>query len=207
MSPARLLMEQASALRLSPDTVQASAMGHPAEKRSRATYADLEAVPPGKVAELIDGSLYVFPRPAPKHTSAASRLGIKLGGPFDLGEGGPGGWWILDEPEVHFADPAAPKGIHAVVPDIAGWRRERMPALPDTPFFPLAPDWVCEVLSPSTTTHDRETKMPLYAREGVRGAWLVDPLAQSLEVHALGEDRRWGPSTLRGRRAGARRAL
>jgi Uma2 family endonuclease len=170
-------------------------MGHPAEKRRRATYADLEAVPPGKVAELIDGELYVFPRPAPKHSKAAGRLMVRLGGPFDLGEGGPGGWWILPEPEVRFPDPGVPKGFHAVDPDLAGWRRERIPELPETAYFSLAPDWICEVISPSTEDHDRETKMPLYAANGVRWAWLVDPIARTLEIYVLGE-RGWKTATI-----------
>ncbi|MGK3993997.1 Uma2 family endonuclease [Sorangium sp. So ce1024] len=168
-------------------------MGQPAEKRRRATYADLEAVPPNKVAELIGGVLHVLPRPAPPHTRAASRLGGKLSGPFDLGEGGPGGWHILDEPEIHFPDPASPGDVEAVVPDLAGWRVERMPELPETAFFPLAPDWICEVLSPSTEEHDRTEKMPVYAREGVVHAWLVDPIRRTLEVFSLVPGRGWAP--------------
>jgi Uma2 family endonuclease len=166
-------------------------MGQPAGKTRRATYADLEAVPPGKVAELIDGELYVFPRPAPKHARASSVLGGRLSGPFDLGDGGPGGWWILDEPEIHFPHPKVAGEIEVVDPDLAGWRRERMPELPETAYFPLAPDWVCEVLSKSTEEHDREHKMPLFAREGVRWAWLIDPIERRLEVYVLGERRRW----------------
>jgi Uma2 family endonuclease len=166
-------------------------MGRPAEQRRRATYADLEAVPPIKVAELIRGVLHVMPRPAPRHARASSRLGAKLGGPFDLGDSGPGGWVILDEPELHFPDPEEPGEIDALVPDLAGWRRERMPELPETAYFTLAPDWICEVLSPSTETLDRDEKMPLYAREGVRHAWLVDPIARTLEVFTLGPELRW----------------
>ncbi|WP_437493245.1 Uma2 family endonuclease [Sorangium sp. So ce1014] len=171
-------------------------MGQPAEKQRRATYADLEAVPPNKVAELVRGTLHVFPRPAPRHARASSRLGGKLSGPFDLGEGGPGGWHIPDEPELHFPDPEAPGEIDALVPDLAGWRVERMPELPDTAYFALAPDWVCEVLSASTEDVDRDEKMPIYAREGVRYAWLVDPMKHTLEVYVLGEDRRWGPAVV-----------
>lgn len=171
-------------------------MGHPAEKRRRATYADLEAVDPLRVAELIGGELYVMPRPAPRHARASSILGGELTGPFDLGRDGPGGWWILDEPEIHFPDPAAPGEVEAVVPDLAGWRRERMPELPETAFFPLAPDWICEVLSPSTKDLDRDEKMPLYAREGVRWAWLIDPIARTLEVFTLGAGRRWNEPTV-----------
>jgi Uma2 family endonuclease len=160
-------------------------MGQPAEKLRQATYADLEAVPPHKVAEIINGVLYAMPRPAPKHASASSRLTMKLGGPFDLGEGGPGGWRILDEPELHFPNPVVKAGKDVLVPDLAGWHRERMPELPEDAFFSLAPDWICEVLSKSTEDVDREEKMPVYAREGVRHAWLIDPIERTLEVFVL----------------------
>ncbi|MCC6557048.1 MAG: Uma2 family endonuclease [Polyangiaceae bacterium] len=166
-------------------------MGQPGE-RHRATYADLEAVPPNKVAELIRGTLYTFPRPAPRHARASSRLGVELGSAFDTGKTGPGGWVILDEPELHFPDPTAEGEIDAVVPDLAGWRVERMPELPETAYFTLAPDWICEVISPSTAKVDREEKMPIYAREGVRTAWIIDPIARTLEVFALGAGGRWG---------------
>ena len=146
---------------------QALPMRQPTEQRRPATYADLEAVPPNKVAELIDGTLYVMSRPAPKHANTSSVLGIEIGGPFQRRKSGPGGWWILDEPELHFPNPAAKDGEDILVPDLAGWRRERMPTLPKTAFFALAPDWVCEVLSESTEEHDRENKLPVYAREGV----------------------------------------
>jgi len=117
-------------------------------------------------------------------------------GPFDRGNGGPGGWVILDEPELHFPDPTEPGEIDAVAPDLAGWRVARMPELPETAYFTLAPDWICEVLSPSTADFDRGEKMPLYAREGVQHAWLVDPLARTLEVFTLGADGRWVPAGL-----------
>ena len=171
-------------------------MGLPAEKPRRATYADLEAVPPNKVAELIRGTLHVMPRPASRHARASSRLGAELDGPFDRGRSGPGGWIILDEPELHFPDPTAPGAIDALVPDLAGWRRERMPEVPDVAAFTLVPDWICEVLSKGTKAHDREDKMPLYAREGVRHAWLVDPLARTLEVCTLGAEGRWVPASV-----------
>ncbi|MEO7330410.1 MAG: Uma2 family endonuclease [Minicystis sp.] len=170
-------------------------MGPPAEKRTRATYADLEAVPPGKVAEIIDGELHVFPRPAPRHAKASTRLTMALG-PFDDDDGDPGGWIILHEPELHFPDPAARSGVDVLDPDIAGWRLEQMPELPSTAYFELAPDWVCEVLSPSTEKHDREHKMPVYAREGVCFAWLIDPIARSFEAYTLGPGRRWGLPTI-----------
>ncbi|WP_437757680.1 Uma2 family endonuclease [Sorangium sp. So ce1389] len=171
-------------------------MGHPAEKQRHATYADLEAVPPNQVAELVRGTLHVFPRPAPRHANAASALGADLHGAFQRGRGGPGGWWILDEPELHFPDPEAPGEIDALVPDLAGWRRERMPELPETAYFALAPDWICEVLSASTESVDRDEKMPVYAREGVRHAWLVDPIARTLEVYVLDADGRWEPAVV-----------
>ncbi|XXS87726.1 Uma2 family endonuclease [Sorangium sp. So ce590] len=136
-------------------------MGQPAEQQRRATYADLEAVPPNKVAEIIGGTLHVVPRPAPRHANAAGALQGELFGPFHRGRGGPGGGWILPEPELHFPDPHAPGEIDALVPDLAGWRRERMPELPDTAYFALAPDWICEVLSPSTEDVDRDEKMPI----------------------------------------------
>jgi Uma2 family endonuclease len=143
-----------------------------------ATYDDLVAVPEHLVAEIVDGELWTSPRPAPRHGAASSEVGHQLGPPFHRGRGGPGGWWILDEPELHL-------GGHAVVPDLAGWRRQRMPRLPDTAHFVLAPDWVCEVLSPSTMQLDREKKLGVYAGHGVRHAWLVDPLARTLEVLRL----------------------
>jgi Uma2 family endonuclease len=146
--------------------------------RKPATYAELEALPEHVVGELIAGELHVSPRPAAPHTVAASRLGGGLSGPFDEGRDGPGGWIILDEPELHF-------GEDVLVPDLAGWRRERMPRPPRTAAFTLAPDWACEVLSPSTAALDRGIKLPIYGREGVRHVWLKDPEARTLEVFRL----------------------
>lgn len=151
-----------------------------ARLRERATYEDLIAVPENMIAELIDGELYASPRPAGPHTRAASRLGIVIGAPFDLGNGGPGGWWILDEPECHF-------GRDVLVPDLAGWRKERMPELPKNHVFSIVPDWVCEVISPSSGRLDRTKKMPVYAQAGVRFAWIIDPDQQVLEVRTLSE--------------------
>jgi Uma2 family endonuclease len=167
-------------------------MGLPGEQMRRATYADLEAVPANKVAELIGGTLYVTPRPATRHARASSVLGVELGGPFDRGRGGPGGWWLLDAPELHFPDPTSPGEEDALVPDLAGWRHERLPVLPDVAAFTLAPDWICEVLSKATEQYDREVKMPVYAREGVRHAWLIDPDAKTLEVYTLSAEGIWG---------------
>jgi Uma2 family endonuclease len=156
-------------------------MGEPAKRR--ATYEDLLAVPKHLVAEIINGNLVTQPRPASRHARAASWLGGELHGPFDRGKGGPGGWILLDEPELH---------LHGdiLVPDLAGWRRTRMPELPDAAAFELAPDWVCEVLSPSTAATDRAEKMPIYARERVAYAWLVDPIARTLEALVL-DGARW----------------
>lgn len=148
-------------------------MSEPAERR--ATFEDLRQVPEHLVAELIDGSLYTHPRPSPPHASATSVLGGDLNRSYQRGRGGPGGWWILDEPELHL-------GENALVPDIAGWRRERLPQLPEVAWFATSPDWVCEVLSPSNGFHDRARKMPLYAAAGIPWAWLVDPLEQTVEV-------------------------
>ncbi|WP_152048202.1 Uma2 family endonuclease [Aureimonas psammosilenae] len=144
----------------------------------RATYADLEAVPPHLVAEIVEGSLITHPRPAPKHAVASSALGITIGSPFDRGRDGPGGWIILDEPELHLGD-------DVVVPDLAGWRRERMPVLPDTAYFETAPDWICEVVSPSTEAYDRGVKRAVYAKAGVVHFWILDPRAEILETFSL----------------------
>ena len=146
------------------------------------TYADIEALPPHVVGEILGGELVVSPRPAPRHARASSRLGMLLGPPFEFGLGGPGGWQILFEPELSLGvDPR----FDPVVPDLAGWRLETMPRLPETAQFKVVPDWVCEGMSPSTQRRDRVLKLPFYARAGVRHAWLVDPLAQTLEVYRL----------------------
>ena len=141
----------------------------------RATYQDVLDAPAHKVAEIINGTLHTHPRPAAPHARASSLLGFELIGPFDRGRGGPGGWWIIDEPELHL-------GEDILVPDLAGWRRERMPDYPDTAFFTLAPDWACEVLSPSTRRFDLQEKRPVYAREGVAHLWLIDPTDRTLEA-------------------------
>jgi Uma2 family endonuclease len=146
----------------------------------RATYEDVLNAPENKVAEILDGELFLSPRPAPRHAVTSSALGFAIGGPFHGGVGGPGGWWILDEPEIHF-------GEHVVVPDLAGWRRERLAAIPDDAYFSLAPDWVCEVLSPSTEKLDRARKLRIYAQAGVEHAWLVKPTDRTLEVLRLRE--------------------
>jgi len=147
-----------------------------------ATYEDLVKLPDHLVAEIVDGELHASPRPAPRHVNAGSIIGGRLVPPFHEGHGGPGGWWILDEPELHLGD-------NVLVPDLAGWRRARMPRLPATAYFPLAPDWICEVLSPSTLQLDRVRKLTTYAGASVAHAWLVDPAAQTLEVLRLDRGR------------------
>jgi len=147
-------------------------------RQTPATYDELCALPANQVGEIVDGVLYASPRPALPHAAATSALGEELGPPFKRGKGGPGGWVILDEPELHFAS-------DVVVPDLAGWRREAMPEMPEAPYTTLAPDWLCEVLSPSTQKLDRGEKLPLYARERVAHVWLVDPIEQYLEVLRL----------------------
>ena len=156
-------------------------MADPARKI--ATYDDVIAAPSHVIAEIVDGELVLSPRPASRHGAAASALSDELGPPFKRGRGGPGGWIILYEPELHF-------GNDVLVPDLAGWRRERMHLLPDAPFFTMAPDWICEVLSPGSARMDRKKKMPLYAREGVPNAWLLDPVEQTLEIYRL-VDKTW----------------
>lgn len=146
--------------------------------RKHATYEDLLAVPTTMVGELIHGVLHAHPRPASRHTRSASKLGAALDGPFDAGRGGPGGWIILDEPELHL-------GRNVVVPDLAGWRHERMPELPDAAWFDVAPNWVCEVLSPSTEAVDRGEKVPIYAAHGVNHVWLINPVERFVEVLRL----------------------
>lgn len=140
-----------------------------------ATYQDVLNAPPHMVAEVLAGELYLHPRPAGPHTEAASVLGMDLGSAFHRGRGGPGGWIILNEPELHLER-------DIIVPDLAGWKRSRLPTVPRDPYIELAPDWVCEVLSPRTTLVDRRRKLPIYLREKVTHVWLVDPIARYVEV-------------------------
>ena len=148
--------------------------------RRRATCQDVLDAPTHQVAKIVEGSLYTHPRPEPPHTTATSVLGGELNPPFHRGRGGPGGWWILDEPEFHL-------GEDILVPNLAGWWRDRMPELPNTPYFTLAPDWACEVLSASTRRLDLQSKRPADAREGVGHFWLVDPTDRALEAFELRE--------------------
>ena len=153
------------------------------ESTRRATYQDVLDAPAHRVAEIVDGTLYTHPRPAMPHALATSALGNDLGNPFQFGRGGPGGWWIIDKPELHF-------GEDILVPDLAGWRRERMSDYPDTAYVTLALDWVCEVLSISTRKVDLHEKRPVYAREGVAHLWLVEPTDRTLEAFEL-HDGQW----------------
>jgi Uma2 family endonuclease len=165
--------------------MHANAMGLP---RKKFNYDDLRAVPEPLVAELIDGDLLTSPRPGVRHANAASALGGLLFDPFRRGIGGPGGWTILDEPELHM-------GEDVLVPDLAGWRRERFAVVNlEAVAVGVAPDWACEVLSPSTARIDRARKLPVYARERVGHVWLLDPVAQTLESSQLSEnlsENRW----------------
>jgi Uma2 family endonuclease len=143
-------------------------------------YQQLLALPENITGEIIAGELHTAPRPAAPHVLAAAALGGELYNPFHKGSGGPGGWWILTEPEVHFV-----RDSEVVVPDLAGWRRERMPVLPEDHRFEVTPDWVCEILSPSTQKRDRVLKKKLYADYGVSFLWLLDPMEKLLETYTL----------------------
>jgi len=160
-----------------------SHMPRPGLANRPATYEDLLKVPDHFVAEILEGELYATPRPAMPHAVAASALGSELGGPFQQGRGGPGGWWILDEPELHL-------GSDVIVPDLAGWRRSRVPQVPAVAAMTIPPDWVCEILSPSTEALDRVPKLNAYARERVAHVWFINPRSQTLEVLRL-EGARW----------------
>lgn len=151
--------------------------------RKRATYEDVLAADPRMIAEVLDGTLYTQPRPALPHAQVASELAYELIGPFRHGRGGPGGWHILVEPELHLGPEP-----DILVPDLAGWRRSRMPRVSKEPFETLPPDWAAEILSPSTTRVDRSVKLPIYQREKVGHVWLVDPLAMTIEVLRLDGD-------------------
>lgn len=142
----------------------------------RATYQDILDLPEGVVGEIIKGALYSQPRPRIPHVRAAWKLASKIGGPFDTDESGPGGWIFLAEPELHL-------GEDIVVPDMAGWKRERYPAIANDAYLAVAPDWVCEILSPSTAQKDRALKADVYAKQGVSWMWLLDPQLKTLEAY------------------------
>jgi len=157
-------------------------MAEPAIRR--ATYEALYSIPENMVGEIINGELIVTPRPSRKHTLAASRLGYEIGPSYDFGRGGgPGGWIIIIEPEVSF-------GEDILVPDLAGWRKERFPMEEPHNWISAAPDWACEVLSPGTAQADRTEKMPIYAQYQVAHVWLIEPILKTLEIFKL-ESGRW----------------
>jgi Uma2 family endonuclease len=146
-----------------------------------ALYEQLLALPENVTGEIINGVLYTQPRPSARHGKTEGSLNIRIGGPFQFGDGGgPGGWWIIPEPELHFI-----RDVLTLVPDLAGWRRERLPELPEDHRFEVIPDWVCEILSPSTAKKDRTQKLPLYAEYQVAHVWLIDPIARTQEAFTL----------------------
>jgi Uma2 family endonuclease len=143
-----------------------------------ATYEDLLQVPDHLVAEIVEGELHTSPRPSGPHARAMTAIDRRIGVAFDDGDGGPGGWWIAVEPEMHL-------GRDILVPDLAGWRRDRVPEYLSGAAWEVAPDWICEVLSPKTARFDRAVKLPKYAQHRVAWAWVVDPAPQTLEVFRL----------------------
>jgi len=145
----------------------------------RATYQDILAAPEHMIAEILNGELVLQPRPAIPHQRATSELGAELLGTVGR-RGPPDGWIILDEPELHLG---APDELDVLVPDIAGWRLAHLSKVPASAFIDLAPDWVCEVLSPSTELRDRTAKLAIYAREGVDHLWLVSVRTRHVEVY------------------------
>ncbi|MEM9733234.1 MAG: Uma2 family endonuclease [Pseudomonadota bacterium] len=147
--------------------------------KKNATYADLEKVPDTMIAQLIDGNLVTMPRPHPRHGAASNSLSSEISPPYQKGRGGPGGWVFFDEPELRV-------GIQVLVPDLVGFRRETLPELPKGNAFNICPDWICEVLSPSTQKYDRGAKMRIYRDWGVKHYWLLDPQLEFLEVYENG---------------------
>lgn len=155
----------------------------PVTKQKQATYQDVLAAPKDMVAEVAAGDLYTHPRPAIPHANVAMAASGSLFQRFQRGDGGPGGWVFLVEPELHL-------GNDVLVPDIAGWRQERLSDLPDKPYLDIAPNWLCEILSSGTARLDRTIKLPIYAREKVEHVWLIDPNQCTLEVLRR-QDQRW----------------
>jgi Uma2 family endonuclease len=158
-------------------------MSAPARRVPSASYDELLKLPSHVVGEILDGEMHATPRPRLRHARSAWKLTASLDGPFDRGAGGPGGWLFLAEPELHL-------GPNVVVPDLAGWRREQLPDLPDEAFLTLAPHWVCEITSPSTQRIDCGVKMDIYLREHAHHVWLLDPIERLVEVFHR-SDRAW----------------
>lgn len=150
--------------------------------RKGVTYEDVLAAPADKIAEILESDLYLSPRPAQRHANAASALGADLHDAFQRGRSGPGGWWILFEPEIH-------SGSDVLVPDIPGWRKQSLAALPEIGWFDSAPDWLCELISPSTSRIDRGKKLPISAGADVEWIRIVDPALKTLEVLHRRDDR------------------
>lgn len=152
--------------------------------KKKTTYEDLYTIPENMTGEIIDGELIVTPRPSRKHTYASSILGGRVLPAYHFGErGGPGGWVIIIEPEIGL-------GEDILVPDLAGWRRERFPVSEESNYISVAPNWVCEILSPSTFRNDKIRKMPIYARHTVEHIWFIDPTAMTMDSFRL-ESCRW----------------
>jgi Uma2 family endonuclease len=156
-------------------------MSEPAKRI--ATYEDLYSIPDNMTGEIINGELITTPRPSRKHAYSATVLGEEIGPPYRRGRGGPGGWIILDEPELGL-------GEDILVPDLGGWKRERFPIEEETNYISVAPNWVCEVLSPRTLRNDKVKKMPIYARQAVEYIWLIDPIVMTMDAFRL-ESGRW----------------
>jgi Uma2 family endonuclease len=152
----------------------------PVDKKRRATYQDVIDAPEHMIAEVIGGELRLTTRPGGPATAVATNALGEIQPPFGRGRGGPGGWIILFEPELHL-------GEEILVPDLAGWRLERMSVVPDAAFFTLPPNWICEVLSRSTEKTDRAEKLPIFAQFGVGHAWLVHPRRRTVEAFRLHE--------------------
>ncbi|NEX22818.1 Uma2 family endonuclease [Thiorhodococcus mannitoliphagus] len=148
-------------------------------------YEKLDALAEGLTGEIINGQLHTQPRPTGLHARAETEFSIDIGSAYGRGRGGPGGWWILVEPEIHFVTDQ-----EVAVPDLAGCRKDRMPEIPQGHRFEVVPNWICEILSPSTASKDREVKMPIYAHYGMAYAWLVDPKRRTLEAFVL-DRREW----------------
>jgi Uma2 family endonuclease len=151
----------------------------PSMKQQPPTLADLDALPPGVVGEIIEGVLYTMTKPRMRHQRTMRMISGRVGEPFDNERGGPGGWWIVPEPGIEL--PNTPE----ITPDVAGWRRERMPEMPFDEPIRVVPDWVCEILSKTTRRHDLLVKLPYYAKIGVSHHWLVDLEARVLIAHRL----------------------
>ncbi|MDR3568906.1 MAG: Uma2 family endonuclease [Syntrophobacteraceae bacterium] len=158
-------------------------MSHTASKK--ADYEDLFTIPDNMIGEIVNGKLIATPRPSSRHSHVAAVLSGKLIPPYRLGEGGgPGGWILLYEPEIML-------GEHLLVPDLAGWKKERFPRTTQSNWISISPDWVRELLSPGTARYDRIEKMAIYALQGVLHAWLIDPNLKTVEVFELDSSNRW----------------